>query len=99
RDFHVTGVQTCALPILFLNEVAIPFFLSQSTSKHLPEYISSLESDLESSIGSLWYPPERKYPSSLNLICCSTKSGRGMQSPSLKIGRASCRERVYISVW
>src|SRR5690606_39998711 len=26
RDFHVTGVQTCALPICYVRENKIPFF-------------------------------------------------------------------------
>src|SRR5690606_40433724 len=34
RDFHVTGVQTCALPILFL--VSVRFFMASSNSAAQP---------------------------------------------------------------
>src|SRR5437773_5525516 len=63
RDRDVTGVQTCALPIL-------------------------CRSDQKRWLRSRAVPAERHHQSGL---LCKPLFGR-------KIGRASCRERVYISV-
>src|SRR5690625_5376400 len=63
RDGHVTGVQTCALPIL-----SIPFI-------RITEQCSSM----------------KVFEIRELFLICHFKRG-------LKIGRASCRERVWISV-
>src|SRR5207302_8196587 len=58
RDFHVTGVQTCALPIL----------------------------------ARLWFAPPAGAPAAANHWRATPRAA------SQKIGRASCRERVEITV-
>src|SRR5690606_39527119 len=85
RDFHVTGVQTCALPISF----------SVPENVHICLAASTLESCVVVSILAFC-----SFSSSLAILSASSvllrlfpnDSGR-----SGKIGRASCRERVSIS--
>src|SRR5439155_14196750 len=61
RDGHVTGVQTCALPIFAASEVDLPEPVAPTTSTS-PRLVMTISSRIGG-----------------------------------KIGRASCRERVYIS--
>src|SRR5690606_40774365 len=69
RDFHVTGVQTCALPISI-----------SSLARHRPGRTTAGWSRARSSLVVI--------ATSTSLPCPSRPSVR------LKIGRASCRERV-----
>src|SRR5207248_5072626 len=81
RDRTVTGVQTCALPILFLmSAISESIILRYSAGKG------------RCHTGS----PAR----SAAARTCSTHASSPMSpatfSPSAKIGRASCRERVQV---
>src|SRR5690606_40813598 len=85
RDFHVTGVQTCALPI---------FVLMKSGSS--PLYLVIVIRLFPLTKTRIVFRPRRAsvalskvYPN------CTLRSRR--YDPSSKIGRASCRERVWIS--
>src|SRR5205807_5295427 len=71
RDYKVTGVQTCALPILF--RMSAPVMRVNDRSWAVSCFSSS---PMMSSTS----PPEQN------------------PRPSPVIGRASCRERVWISV-
>src|SRR5207253_6782479 len=75
RDGHVTGVQTCALPISF--RFAAPAHLAKQLL---------VEGWLGLQIGR-W---ER--------VVGMARKRRSKESPAKEIGRASCRERVEISV-
>src|SRR5690625_7332096 len=68
RGGHVTGVQTCALPILTLHPAP-------------PEWLTNLDGSL----------------AELDIEDDLTFSIR-FNEPAAQIGRASCRERVWISV-
>src|SRR5690606_40216998 len=87
RDFHVTGVQTCALPIYFsagttsLERVdtrrdgALRFDGSQENVRREPDTVKWLDND--------------------RLVVANEGDYEG---GSREIGRASCRERVASSV-
>src|SRR5690606_40739694 len=80
RDFHVTGVQTCALPILTLvkpDEKGRPLLLSPRTYVHG------------------WDPAaaEKFDPKAAKEIPSDLAAGEIVLSD--QIGRASCRERVW----
>src|SRR5690606_40001107 len=92
RDFHVTGVQTCALPI----------FGTLS-----PENMTSRE-DGSLITATLWNAESisaefNRYTSRDPLCCPSQKSSvtytitnNKLKASEVKIGRASCREREQI---
>src|SRR5690606_39414784 len=79
RDFHVTGVQTCALPILrknFFSRLQLIFYAAAALPQHLWDALGELAQQTAGEripLVSAWGSTE-------------------------KIGRASCRERVEISV-
>src|SRR3712207_7280332 len=71
RDIGVTGVQTCALPILSDEDSGIQYVV--------PEHLIFTATEGGP-------PPGLGFPGSL------------LPPPPVEIGRASCRERVQISV-
>src|SRR5690606_40944592 len=82
RDFHVTGVQTCALPISLPSPRwtrAVPSPLTETRSA-LPSRVRSREE----TIRVLFFHP----------LEIRLGSARADMPPVGKIGRASCRERV-----
>src|SRR5690606_39433929 len=84
RDFHVTGVQTCALPIYDYDIDPV-----HMRSRYGPEVAAREVVDRRWSGGrilTLDGYPHRGQP-----ICLSEFGG-------IEIGRASCRERVKVSV-
>src|SRR5690606_41034508 len=91
RDFHVTGVQTCALPISPLpgphwHAAAAPPPAMHGESRvrrDAPEAGAEEPAPLPSHLG--------ESPSSVSPAPLSA-------APVQEIGRASCRERVEISV-
>src|SRR5690606_40422446 len=90
RDFHVTGVQTCALPIWML---AAAVNLTHLAAENLtPEQFATAGS-------CRWRRPGHRS------TCCASHTLREARCTdgrseccSGKIGRASCRERVWVSV-
>src|SRR5690606_40718992 len=98
-DFHVTGVQTCALPISSL-EPSPPAWMSVTV---ISARTRSVPSGKESVT-----PKERSIVEALKPSAKAwSRAGEGLEaagcvmlellSPS-KIGRASCRERVEMEV-
>src|SRR5690606_40768067 len=84
RDFHVTGVQTCALPIyLFFQDFNGPDCLLNHPSICTTIYSLIL----------FYFQFEMKLHYSL-YMCVYTNTERVRE----KIGRASCRERVELVV-
>src|SRR5256885_5957824 len=80
RDYKVTGVQTCALPILLLAGIVVGLILG---------YLVSLSS------GSVWQASALLYLGNpLSVGGGSPVSSLGQNPKTVKIGRASCRERV-----
>src|SRR5690606_40375220 len=98
RDFHVTGVQTCALPIL-------PDYLGKTTlllqqSKQKAFFLQGqggidLLSNIESQIRSV-SSERRLMPSPDRLE--SMASAKVLTAAGHEIGRASCRDRVKVAV-
>src|SRR5690606_41188879 len=96
RDFHVTGVQTCALPILHgvgiaamdvipKRLAALHLFVGATRSAGRPDFartpVSPPSRAAGPRVGGLWY-----------LVSATFRLVRW------EIGRASCRERVWMSV-
>src|SRR5256885_12793012 len=78
RDYKVTGVQTCALPI-YADGVSGVFQVSPD--------LSTLTNVLAGSNGSVPLPTGQTHGSVLGTAVTGSTGGS-------KIGRASCRERV-----
>src|SRR5690606_40996811 len=84
RDFHVTGVQTCALPISCRRPSG---YSRRAPAIPVPGSEAKVPSSVSSQPG--W--------GTVSLLRKTTYSPRASARPSLqaaKIGRASCRERV-----
>src|SRR5437016_6863967 len=80
RDWSVTGVQTCALPICGCVSMVIrqiPFNIKTFEQLQLPKVIADLSDK----------------PRGLILVTGPTGSGKST-TLAAKIGRASCRERA-----
>src|SRR5207302_6739783 len=85
RDFHVTGVQTCALPILKPINTSNDFY--KGLQSPLLPYLSG--GDYSKNIT----PVDRELITQASTPSQDIqKSVAGIQKPN-KIGRASCRER------
>src|SRR5690606_40844126 len=92
RDFHVTGVQTCALPIsLSLSRMAWTAFsvVSQSMQASVMEtpYLRS-----HRFLGMLWLPQPRWLSTIRPMIELLPSTIWLVTFSMTKIGRASCRE-------
>src|SRR5690606_39621284 len=90
RDFHVTGVQTCALPIFFVSSLVMgqtqPANYVQSTTYQ----VETLDGETQATNptgGNL------SNDDKIETITYYDGLGRPKQSISKQIGRASCRER------
>src|SRR5690606_40525222 len=96
RDFHVTGVQTCALPISFRNrikELSVVGVFDLYENQHT--YISRVRWTPFVYIGAsvFHHNPQAKVPATgLNGVPFEN-AGEWVE-----IGRASCRERVWNAV-
>src|SRR5690606_40484710 len=89
RDFHVTGVQTCALPICECRAFRRAVILGGSMVARLERW-----SDLPSRARSL-RPADRDLRDHHRLsVRTLWIFGTARLSDSREIGRASCRERV-----
>src|SRR5262249_58629599 len=86
RDWSVTGVQTCALPIYLRRHPEIGCRVSHQPSNAI---LAALEAN-ELDIGVLC--PPRRLPRTIRI------THNFEDAFTLKIGRASCRERVEMSV-
>src|SRR5690606_40252091 len=82
RDFHVTGVQTCALPI---SEITMTWPIPSRQVKQRRLTKPSLSSQRPRMASVTSRPPATAVPPSPRRSLCRPK-----------IGRASCRERVKI---
>src|SRR5690606_40916228 len=85
RDFHVTGVQTCALPISI---VAYDFGIKENILRHLSSY----------GVNVTVVPADTTAKEALALKPDGIFLSNGPGDPAgltyaVKIGRASCRER------
>src|SRR5690606_40293047 len=85
RDFHVTGVQTCALPIYVSGwkEIAVPS--NWEVKGYGTPFYRNLGYTIKKDFPHVMSEPEKWY------------TAYKERNP-VEIGRASCRERVYISV-
>src|SRR5690606_40978035 len=85
RDFHVTGVQTCALPILMgssFNKITVSFWF---------KWEGTTFANLDS-----WFHLNPSSTSS-HYVHFTINNNAGSFVPVVaEIGRASCRERVWL---
>src|SRR5690606_39437394 len=84
RDFHVTGVQTCALPICF---AITQFFYRADSYTGFVEAARAAGVTIPILAGILPTTEARRLRRVEELT--------GVAAPSGQIGRASCRERAY----
>src|SRR5690606_40210249 len=88
RDFHVTGVQTCALPICGVGKSTVTVNLAAAL-RRLGHAVGVLDADIYGF----------SVPRMLGLEGKPTAiEGKIMPMPAYEIGRASCRERVWSCV-
>src|SRR5262249_59522605 len=87
REWSVTGVQTCALPIL-MARVPDGARLVSSATMPWPTVV----------MGTVWVLPGVPEIFQLKLPLIRSDLGGDRPFVSLEIGRASCREGVYMSV-
>src|SRR5690606_40657497 len=98
RDFHVTGVQTCALPILESTETKE---LMDNSMKQLTASLAQKNIHLQEMTVQINLPQATDFS-----FAGSSQHEAGNQdhavpsrfTESTEIGRASCRERVETSV-
>src|SRR5690606_39701149 len=89
RDFHVTGVQTCALPIfVYQNDILVAEKNYVYGNEGMVEPFA-----LNSNIEYTFIAVSKNSASTLPVI--SDKNN--LTTAQIKIGRASCREREYTS--
>src|SRR5690606_40282352 len=96
RDFHVTGVQTCALPILETDALLAehpgdPYF-RELKGQMLLEHGRVAESVPE------YEAAVRALPASAQIRQALAKAQIALDTREAEIGRASCRERVKHTV-
>src|SRR5690606_40756933 len=93
RDFHVTGVQTCALPISVLDELATELV---SSGTELPEDADGYERGAAVLASALMAVPADEPGAAHETV--DTAAVTAFEESELirleQIGRASCRERV-----
>src|SRR5256885_3131795 len=77
RDYKVTGVQTCALPISAV----------QTATARAPHLVLFFQNSAATSNGA-----SAEYPANAYWLAISKMDGGALRA--IKIGRASCRERV-----
>src|SRR5690606_41175389 len=91
RDCHVTGVQTCALPISKVRSMVA--MASAQTSSSITVTVFSTLLSRQAVVTQLL--PQTKSPLQ-RFQSMPVKASRQLASqPTVKIGRASCRERKY----
>src|SRR5690606_40879705 len=81
RDFHVTGVQTCALPIL------VPL-----NSRNTPPN-SKIRSRPENGCSRIWNSGSVKVTTQAIEASSTRRINKASIKPTMQIGRVSCRER------
>src|SRR5690606_40371845 len=94
RDFHVTGVQTCALPILRVNDV-------QKIAKKLWVHKATVEQGqitegdvVLAQVDPSWRSGATQGHSGTHMVHAALRQVLGPN----EIGRASCRESTYSSL-
>src|SRR5690606_40508403 len=92
RDFHVTGVQTCALPISAEAGVSSGTFYNYFDTKEAI-FNAVIEVTIDRLFAAASIPPDTD-PSPLVRIETATRNYlRAYQQHAGQIGRASCREK------
>src|SRR5207248_5887030 len=90
RDRTVTGVQTCALPIL----AAHPIIFANPDPEITPEDAKAVRDDVIVATGRSDYPNQVNNVLGFPYIFRGALDVRATTINEAKIGRASCRERV-----
>src|SRR5690606_39976241 len=92
RDFHVTGVQTCALPISTLIALILGFYVINLRIQELAQ----IHQDKGEALTRQMIPVARNALVSGNRALLADQITVMLETPSVvdvEIGRASCRER------
>src|SRR5690606_40977424 len=97
RVFHVTGVQTCALPISLIAKDQLA--MGNSTKVHSSYLVADFNKYLADLKGTGAGAEVLSGQEIYEVRCASChRFDQKLVGPPYKIGRASCRERVYIEV-
>src|SRR5207302_2232105 len=97
-DFHVTGVQTCALPISSLEALALAVKKLQPTPDHV--LVDALKIDIAHKQTKIIHGDALSCSIAAASIIAKVERDRWMRDFDAEypqIGRASCRERVVSS--
>src|SRR5690606_40917101 len=94
RDFHVTGVQTCALPIYNLLDKEYIIIINNLS---IDATNAKIVQDNEGILFTLPIHDELK-KNTLIIFDKAKQTCKVLNQYGAEIGRASCRERVSISV-
>src|SRR5690606_39960089 len=98
-DFHVTGVQTCALPICDVDFHIRKEFAGDTLRSRIQFYSYSANPNMWGQSISIW--GEAGHPVEAGLMVTSTGNVTLAETPfysTAKLGRASCRDRGEIAV-
>src|SRR5690606_40662719 len=97
RDFHVTGVQTCALPI---SDLTVVYGVNHEklTAKHLVVSNASCTTNCLAPMAKVLHAEIGILRGYMSTIHAYTSDQRLVDTFHSEIGRASCRERVYVWV-
>src|SRR5690606_39669878 len=87
RDFHVTGVQTCALPICRIGPADGPWLGQHGFGDRSRQRLGGLEA-----------AEQRQDDEEVDEVVRRADLGEQHVDALRQIGRASCREREYIAV-
>src|SRR5690606_40005158 len=89
RDFHVTGVQTCALPILRLPKATVTTWIQNLEARLRVKLLNRTTRKVSVTADGAAY-----YERCLRIL----NEVEETESVLTQIGRASCREREYMAV-
>src|SRR5690606_40709027 len=90
RDFHVTGVQTCALPISPSARADVTAAQVETSIRRGVEYLRKKQ------LATGGWDEFQGYSCGLSALCTLALANAGVAPEDPKIGRASCRERVQM---
>src|SRR5690606_39879451 len=92
RDFHVTGVQTCALPIYVATVEKLEKHVAEDTDRLAHRCVAFL---LESTALDPYEQRISQQAEQIDSLATVVEAKKLDEDVTREIGRASCRERVW----
>src|SRR5206468_5062789 len=95
RDLIVTGVQTCALPILYIKQVAAALgYIGLVNYNRVT--VAAMADGIVAETGAM--RGRRRVGQMIDFVNKLQPTGASHLAEACQIGRASCRERVKVAV-